>query len=475
MTILGSDRPGHLLQSLAYYQALHPFSLDSIYRIITYHTFYPPLFHLTIALFCELFGVSADVAAMANVAYMAVLLFAVYGIGKRMFSAKVGLLAAFLVSMLPIVFCLSRYKYIEYTLVSMVALSLYLLIRTDDFQSKTYSMLFGLSFALGMLTKWVFIIFLAGPLGYVLIKAFLRQGLRWKLGRFKVNLRLLLTSAAISLLMSFQFSQLSRLGTTEWVFDRQASLICWGCMTIVLHCALHTLNPRLRNLLFAMLLSIELAAIWYIPNSYVFSIGWNRAYSEDAAVTVGAVLSSPEVWLTEIKWLVIQQLSPPYFLMLLMALAILILLHRRQKSLHWLDRFGDAAWLLFLWIVPPMVFFTTCEPAARNARLTTPYLPAVALIMAQGVSKVPWRKVKFAALVILVAFGLVQFFVLSYDAFWGIPSRFEVNLPSIGPVGLFARGEFIQWPNSGPTDDDYWVVDDICDRVVADSSAAGDR
>ncbi|MDH4137628.1 MAG: hypothetical protein OEW09_13085, partial [Anaerolineae bacterium] len=43
------------------------------------------------------------------------------------------------------------------------------------------------------------------------------------------------------------------------------------------------------------------------------------------------------------------------------------------------------------------------------------------------------------------------------------------------PVGLFARGEFIQWPNSGPTDDDYWVVDDICDRVVADSSAAGGR
>ena len=471
VTILGSDRAAHLLQSLAYYQALKPLSLDSFLRIITYYTFYPPLFHLTIAFFCDLFGVSADVAAMANVVYMAILLWAIYGIGKRMFSAKVGLLTAFLVSMLPIVFCLSRYTYVEYALLSMVALSIYLLIRTDDFQNRTYSVLFGLSFGLGMLTKWVFIVFLAGPLGYVLIKAFLWQRLRWKLGRAKVNWRLLFISAVIGSLVSFHFSQLSRLGATRWVFDREASLICWGCVTVLLHCALHTLNPRLRNLLFAMLLSTELAAIWYIPNSYVFRIGWYRAYDGDAAAILGDVFRTPEIWLTHIRGLMIQQLSPPYFLMLLMALAILILLYLRQKPLQRLDRLGDAAWLLGLWIVPPMVFFTIVEPAARNARLPTPYLPAVALIMAQGVSKVPWRKVRLAALVTLVAFGLVQFFVLSYDAFAGIPSRFEVSFPSIGPVGLFARGEFIQFPNSGQTDDDYWVVDNIFDRVMADSSA----
>jgi 4-amino-4-deoxy-L-arabinose transferase-like glycosyltransferase len=472
VTMLGSDRVAHLLQSLAYYQALNPLSLDSISQIITYHTFYPPLFHLSVALFYSLFGVSADAAAMANLIYMAVLLFAVYGIGKRMFDAKVGLLAAFLVSILPIVFCLSRYTYVEYAFMSMTALSVYLLIRTDDFQNKTYSVLFGLSVGLGMLTKWVFIFFLAGPLVYVSLKALLWRRLRWKLGRAKVNWRLLFISAAVSLPVSLLFSQLSRLGTTRWIFDRQASLICWGCMTVVLYWALRTLNPRLRNLLFAMLLGTGVAAIWYIPNSYVFRIGWYRAYGEEAGVTVGTVLSTPEVWLTHIRELMIQQLSPPYFLMLLMALAILVLLHLRQKPLHRFDRLGDAAWLLGLWIVPPMVFFTIVEPAARNARLTTPYLPAVTLIMAQGVSKVPWRKVRLAALVILVAFGLVQFFVLSYDAFAGIPSRCEVSFPSIGPVGLFAQGEFIQLPNSGRTDDDYWVVDDIFDRVMADSSVS---
>jgi 4-amino-4-deoxy-L-arabinose transferase-like glycosyltransferase len=203
VTILGWDRAAHLLRSLAYYQALRPFSLDSISQIITYHNFYPPLFHLSVALFYSLFGISADVAAAANAVYMAVLLFAVYGIGKRMFSAKVGLLSALLVSMLPIVFCLSRYTYVEYALMSMVALSVYLLIRTDDFQNRTYSVLFGLSVGLGMLTKWVFIAFLAGPLVYVLIKAFLRQGLQWKLGRAKVNWRLLFISAAIGSLVCY--------------------------------------------------------------------------------------------------------------------------------------------------------------------------------------------------------------------------------------------------------------------------------
>jgi hypothetical protein len=272
--------------------------------------------------------------------------------------------------------------------------------------------------------------------------------------------------------VSLLFSQLSRLGTTRWVFNRQASLICWGCVTVVLYWALHTLNPRLRNLLFAMLVGIGVAAIWYIPNSsYVFEEAWQRTYSGDAAVTIGAVLSTPEVWLTHVRELMIQQLSPPYFLMLLMALAILMVPHLRQKPLHWLDGFGDAAWLLGLWIVPVMVLFTTFTSSARHARLTTPYLPAVVLVMAQGVSKVPWRKVKLAALVILVTFGLVQFFVLSYDAFARVPSRFEVSFPSTGPVSLFARGEFIQLPNSGRTDDDYWAVDDIFDRVMADPSA----
>jgi 4-amino-4-deoxy-L-arabinose transferase-like glycosyltransferase len=472
VVILAWDRPAHLLRSLAYYQALRPLSLDSISQIITYRNFYPPLFHLSVALFYSLFGVSADVAAMANVVYMAVLLCAVYGIGKRLFSAKVGLPAAFLVSMLPIVFCLSRYTYVEYALMSMVTLSVYLLIRTDGFQNRTYSVLFGLSVGLGMLTKWVFIFFLGGPLVYVSLKALPWQRPQWKLGRAKVNWRLLFISAAVGLLVSLLFSQLSRLGTTSWVLDMRASLICWGCVTLVLYWTLRTLNPRLRNLLFAMLLGIGVAAIWYIPNSsYVFEEAWYRAYSEDAAATIGSVLSTPEVWFTHVRELMIQQLSPPYFLMLVMALAILILLHLRQKPLHRLDGFGDAAWLLGLWIVPVMVLFTTFTQLARHARLTTPYLPAVALIMAQGISKVPWRKVKLAALVILVAFGLIQFFVLSYDAFAEVSSRTEVNLPSIGPVGLFARGYYIQLPNSGRTDDDYWVIDNIFDRVMADPSA----
>jgi len=472
VVILGWDCPAHLLRSLAYYQALKPLSLDSITQIITYHNFYPPFFHLSAAFFYSLFGVSADVAAMANVIYMAVLVFAVYGIGKRMFNAETGLLAAFLVSVFPIIFCLSRYPYIEFALTSIVALSIYLLMRTDGFQDKTYSVLFGLSVGLGMLTKWVFIFFLAGPLGYVLIKAFLRQGLRWKLGRTEINWRLLFTSAAIGLLVSLFFSYLSRLGTTSWVFDKWASLICGGCVTVVLYWTLYTLNPRLRNLLFAMLLGVGIAAIWYIPNSsYVFAEAWYRAYSEDAAATVGTVLSTPEIWSTHIRELMIQQLSPPYFLMLLMALAVLILLHLRQKPLHPVSEFGDAAWLLGLWIVPVLVLFTTFTSLARHARLTTPYMPATALIMAQGVSKMPWRKVKFTALVILITFGLTQFFVLSYDAFAEVPSRTEISFPLIGPIGLFARGYYIQWPNSGQTDDDYWVIDDIFDRVMADSSA----
>jgi len=54
----------------------------------------------------------------------------------------------------------------------MVALSVYLLIRTDYFGNKKYSALFGLSVGLGMLTKWTYFIFLGGLFLFYFLNSF---------------------------------------------------------------------------------------------------------------------------------------------------------------------------------------------------------------------------------------------------------------------------------------------------------------
>jgi len=92
---VGMDRIFHQVTSLAYDHILRQgVSLHSLFTALTLSDYYPPLVHLTVAGFYQLFGVSMDVAATANSLYLVLLLLAVYGIGERLAGPWVGLLSA---------------------------------------------------------------------------------------------------------------------------------------------------------------------------------------------------------------------------------------------------------------------------------------------------------------------------------------------------------------------------------------------
>jgi len=167
-TILGGDQPNHLWRALVHNDFLQEISLRSLFKALTWSQTRPPLRYLTVIPFYRLFGISTDVALMGNSLYVALLLLSVYDIGQRIYSRKVGLLAAFLASIYPILFSLSRTSYVDYPLASIVALSVALLLRADGFRHGGFSLLFGLSLGLGVLTKWPFVVFLVTPLLYVI-------------------------------------------------------------------------------------------------------------------------------------------------------------------------------------------------------------------------------------------------------------------------------------------------------------------
>jgi len=98
VTIRGWDRPAHLVRTLIYNDILKDIDVRSLFEAMTWSWNRPPLRHLTAVPFYRLFGVSTDVALMSNAVFIVMLLFSVYGIGKRMYSRGTGLLAAFLVS-----------------------------------------------------------------------------------------------------------------------------------------------------------------------------------------------------------------------------------------------------------------------------------------------------------------------------------------------------------------------------------------
>lgn len=124
---------------------------------------YPPIPPLSYASSYFIFGPHAKIEPIVNAIYLALAMLSIYGIGKKICNEKAGLLAAFILSTFPGVIIFSRQIYAEFLLMCMVCLMSFCLLKTDFFKSRGYSLLFGISLGLVALTKWEFILIMAGP------------------------------------------------------------------------------------------------------------------------------------------------------------------------------------------------------------------------------------------------------------------------------------------------------------------------
>jgi 4-amino-4-deoxy-L-arabinose transferase-like glycosyltransferase len=125
--------------------------------------YYPPFVSWSAIPFYAVFGEGQFAGSFAITGFLVVLLLSTYGMGRRLFDENVGLLSALFISAFPIVMELSRQFMLDLPLASMCALSLYLLIRTDEFNSTGWSLLLGIALGCGSITKWTFTFFLVYP------------------------------------------------------------------------------------------------------------------------------------------------------------------------------------------------------------------------------------------------------------------------------------------------------------------------
>lgn len=144
---------------------------DHILGVYNETLFYPPLSFLAVTLFYLLFGLQGQMVVMVNSIYIAVALICIYLIGKDIFNKPTGLLAAFILSSFPGFIAFSRLYWIEFGLMAYVTLDLYLLLKTNFFENRKYSILLGISLALSFLHKIEFISFVIGPLLLVAYKS----------------------------------------------------------------------------------------------------------------------------------------------------------------------------------------------------------------------------------------------------------------------------------------------------------------
>ena len=466
-TSTGWDRPKQLLYLLTYDSILQHIDVRSVFQAVTFNdgkwSYYPPLFHFTALPLQRLLGVSEDVATMTNVIYIAILLLSVYGIGARIWGKQAGLLASCLVSLFPMSFSMARYFYLDYALTAAVALSVYLLLLTQGFESKKYSLLFGLSLGLGMLIKWLLIFFLLGPLCVILLRSPVIQDLRRKLSRPSLDWRWLGISAIIGLLATLLWYLPNRDGVPELLLGQWLFLLSWILATGLVYLVTRQSGPA-DNFVAALWLGVSVASIWYLPRfdfvHHVLGFGYGARSDAPDLSRFSAYTYYPKV-------LVKEELSWPFTIVLILLVAFTLISWALGRS-----RASANGWIMASWLLVPLA--VTTLSTHRDARAIMPVLPSVALILAWGLwhccagSAISRQVVRGAILALVILFGVAQFFVLSYDTLAWVPSRTATRLPLIGWVNLFAEGDHIQWPNSGINDGRYWVMPDVFEQIHAE-------
>jgi len=132
------------------------FALGHPLRFLTTYVYYPPFVYWVTDAFYLVLGTAQWVAVLSQAAFLAVLVYSTYGIGRLLWNRSVGLLSAFFVATTPMFVSMFKWYMLDPPLAAMAALALYLLIRSDSFSNRRSSLLFGVVCGLGMLTKWTF-------------------------------------------------------------------------------------------------------------------------------------------------------------------------------------------------------------------------------------------------------------------------------------------------------------------------------
>ena len=195
--------------------------VEEIYPIFRFaNNYYPPFYHISTVPFYIVFGNNYDSALLTNLFFLFILIVSSFFIGKKLYNVKAGLIISFIISTIPIHSLLMRDYLIDFSLSAMVALGFVLLLYTENFENIKYSILFGLAFGLGVLTKWSYPIYIFIPFCYSLY-VFFRKNFYEKKNYTKVkNIVYPLILAIIIALRWYTFSRIKILIPTILMYSK---------------------------------------------------------------------------------------------------------------------------------------------------------------------------------------------------------------------------------------------------------------
>lgn len=164
------DMARHLYNTEIYSDLLRQ---GELYKIVTAYLYYPPFSYLIVVLLYVFVGSTLSNAVAANFVWLLALGFSLVSICGSLRRPRAGVLAFVFFITMPLVGSVTKELQLDFPLTAMLAVNLALLLRSKNFTKFNFSILYGISFGLGMLTKWTFLIFAIWPLvitGVILIK-----------------------------------------------------------------------------------------------------------------------------------------------------------------------------------------------------------------------------------------------------------------------------------------------------------------
>lgn len=127
--------------------------------------------------FYAIFGITADIAIFStNTIFYSILILSTFLLGRHLFDKRTGLLASFVVALAPGVSILSRIYWPHFSVIAIVPLGTYLLLKSDSFSRTFPSLGFGLLLGFGLMIRPVYpALFLLAPLTWTVGQALIKD------------------------------------------------------------------------------------------------------------------------------------------------------------------------------------------------------------------------------------------------------------------------------------------------------------
>ena len=158
-------------------------------RIFERSTFYPPVVPCAAALVYRLAPSDAAGSQAVVLAFLGLGMAAVYLLGRRVAGGTAGVVAAVVFGAAPFVVFSSLRFQLDLPLASLVALAIVVVLKTDGFTHRGWSLAAGALFGVGMLTKPTFAAYVLTPI--ILVAARTRRASTW------INLTLAVVAGAL--------------------------------------------------------------------------------------------------------------------------------------------------------------------------------------------------------------------------------------------------------------------------------------